>query len=134
MKSIAPQLIVNNVLNSVAFYQDVLEFNVDWIHNNSPMFAIISRGGVTLMLRQLRQEGHVRPNRMPFVESGWHHNDGKEAWDAYIWVDGVKDLYKEFTEKDIKIIKPLIKTEYGNLDFEIEDINGYVLCLGESMD
>ncbi len=131
MKSIAPQLIVNNISESVEFYTQKLGFTIEWIHEKNPMFAIISRGGVTLMLRQLNKKGLSRPNREPFIASGWHHTDGKEAWDAYIWTDDVKSLYNECLKNDISMIKPLRETEYGNIDFEIEDIDGYILCFGE---
>ncbi|WP_353777146.1 VOC family protein [Winogradskyella sp. 3972H.M.0a.05] len=134
MKHVAPQLIVNSVPESVEYYTKKLGFKVEWIHEHNPKFTIISREGVTLMLRELQEEGHVRPNKVPFVASGWHHSDGKEAWDVYIWVEDAKALYEELINKEVSVLKPLSKSEYGNLDFEIEDINGYVLCFGQILD
>ena len=31
--------------------------------------------------------------------------DGKEAWDAYIWVENADKLYDEFMKKEVSIIK-----------------------------
>ena len=119
MKNIAPQLIVNSVPISVDYYTKKLGFKVDWIHDQNPKFAIISREGVILMFRELQEKGLVRPNKIPFVSSGWHYSDGREAWDVYIWVEDAAKLYDELVEKEVSILKPLSKAEYGNLDFEI---------------
>ncbi|RNC87082.1 MAG: hypothetical protein ED556_06565 [Winogradskyella sp.] len=132
MKRIAPQWIVENVAASVEFYSQKLGFTIDFL-GKKPLFAIISRGDVSLMLRQLKQPNFSRPNRKPFVEAGWH-TDGAEAWDAYVWVDEVDALYNEFKSKNVSIVKEIQNTEYGNRDFEIEDLDGYILCFGESID
>ncbi|WP_298899578.1 VOC family protein [uncultured Psychroserpens sp.] len=133
MNSIAPQFIVKNVLESVQFYTKKLGFDINWMHKKDPKFAILEKGGVTIMFRQLKKEGFVRPNREPFIESGWH-TSAAETWDAYIWVDNADDLYQRFKDQDVSIIKPIQDTEYGNRDFEIEDPDGYILCFGKSVD
>ena len=132
MNSIAPQFIVKDVLASVEFYTDALDFKVNWMHDKNPKFAILEKDGATIMLRQLKVEGFVRPNRIPFTASGWH-TSAAEAWDAYIWVENADDLYQQFKAKKVSIIKPIQDTEYGNRDFEIEDIDGYILCFGRSI-
>ncbi|GMN09736.1 hypothetical protein MTsPCn9_17790 [Croceitalea sp. MTPC9] len=108
--------------------QKKLGFNIDWI-GEGPFFAILSRDNFSVLLRQLKQKNLSRPNRVPFIESGWH-TKGQEAWDAYIWVDNADVLFEEFSEKGVSIIKSLQNTEYGNRDFEIEDLDGYILCFG----
>ena len=128
MNNIAPQWIVSNVQQSVDFYVNQLGFSIDWI-GEGPLFAIISKNGATLMLRQLQQDGFARPNRTAFVKAGWH-SDRENAWDAYVWVDNATLLFEEYKSKEISIIKELQETEYGNLDFEIEDPDGYILCFG----
>lgn len=130
MKKIAPQWIVNNLEETIEFYINNLGFKKDWVGS---LFAIISRGDVTLMFRQLKKKNLERPNKIPFINSGWHSN-GEEAWDAYIWVDNVDELYLSLKEKNIKIIKEIQNTSYGNRDFEIEDNNGYILCFGQILD
>nr|WP_321233936.1 VOC family protein [uncultured Psychroserpens sp.] len=133
MNSIAPQLIVNNVLKSVEFYTKTLGFTINWIHEENPKFAIISKDGATIMLRQLKKKGLVRPNRIPFIESGWH-TTAAEAWDVYIWVNNIEELYTTYKSKNVSIIKALQNTAYGNRDFEIEDEDGYILCFGVPLD
>lgn len=85
------------------------------------------------MLRELKETGYSRPNRIPFIKAGWH-TKGQEAWDCYIWVQDADQLYEEFKAKHVSILKPIQDTEYGNRDFEIEDIVGYILCFGHTID
>lgn len=129
MNRIAPQWIVENLENTLSFYTEKLGFKVDW---SGTLFAIVSCGSVTIMLRQLNKEGLKRPNKIPFVESGWH-TDREEAWDAYVWADNVDDLYDSLKKRNVRIIKKIQNSEYGNRDFEIEDINGYILCFGQTI-
>ncbi|WP_346755140.1 VOC family protein [Splendidivirga corallicola] len=129
--NVAPYFIVENVSETVEFYTKKLGFKIDWI-GEGLLFAIISRGEVSLMLRQLKKKGFTRPNRLAHVEAGWH-TDGAFAWDAYIWVENADELFLEFKENSVNIIRPLENSEYGNRDFEIEDNNGYILCFGHSL-
>ncbi len=129
MNKVAPQWIVKDVSASVQFYVDELDFSVDYL-GDAPLFVIVSRGNFTLMLRQLQQDNLVRPNRIPFIKTGWHTN-AKEAWDAYVWVDDADLLFEEFKSKNVSIIKPIQNNDYGNRDFEIEDMDGYILCFGK---
>jgi hypothetical protein len=51
------------------------------------------------------------------------------VWDAYIRMAGVKELYA--TLRDAPFIKmPLTRQPYGDWEFEVVDINGYVLVFG----
>jgi len=129
MEKIAPQWIVDNLEETVSFYKDILGFETDW---KGSLFAIISKGNATIMLRQLKTQNLKRPNRIPFSESGWHSKN-QEAWDAYIWMDKVDEFYNIVKERGAKIIKAIQDTDYGNRDFEIEDNNGYVLCFGKML-
>lgn len=131
MKRVGIQWIVKNVEKSVEFYSKQLGFKIEFI-GEGPKFAILSRDNFSVMLRQLKESGHTKPNRIPFIKAGWHTN-GKEAWDAYIWVNNVDELYEEFIVKDVSIIKPIQITEYGIRDFEIEDIDGYIICFGHKI-
>ncbi|WP_343486642.1 VOC family protein [Allomuricauda sp. d1] len=132
MDRIAPQWIVDNVDKTASFYSEKLGFKIDFM-GDGPLFAIISRGNVTLMMRQLSTPSLKRPNAVPFLKSGWH-TEGVDAWDAYIWVDNVEELYGQLTKNGVEITKKLTITEYNNKDFEIMDINGYRICFGESLD
>ena len=127
MNSIAPQWIVKDLQESVLFYTETLGFTVDW---SGSLFAILNYDGARLMLRELKEKNLQRPNRIPFLKAGWH-TDGEEAWDAYVWVADVRAIYQRCTQNGVSIIQEIGEREYGNLDFEIEDPNGYILCFGQ---
>lgn len=129
MKRIVPQWIVENLDETIDFYRNNLGFKVDW---KGTLFSIIRRDGATLMLRQLNKKNLKRPNIIPFKEAGWHTNK-EEAWDAYIWVDEVDNLYQSLKKKNVQIVKEIQNTDYGNREFEIEDNNGYILCFGQEI-
>ncbi len=131
MKGIAPQWIVEDMEKTIEFYQEKLDFTLDWV-GDPPHFAMLSRAGVTLMFRALSQPQLMRPNRQPFVQAGWEPS-GKQAWDAYVWVEDVEHLYQKCVERELSIIRELETTDYGNRDFDLEDINGYILCFGQTI-
>ena len=127
---IAPCFIVDNVKDTVGFYTEKLGFEIDFL-GEAPLFAMLKKENITIMLRQLKKMNLARPNRIAHLEAGWH-TQGANAWDAYLWVEGVEELYSDFVSKGVSIIAPLGEREYGNVDFEIEDNNGYILCFGEA--
>ncbi|WP_366915432.1 VOC family protein [uncultured Psychroserpens sp.] len=55
MNSIAPQFIVKNVLESVQFYTKKLGFDINWMHKKDPKFAILEKGGATIMFQLQNQ-------------------------------------------------------------------------------
>jgi catechol 2,3-dioxygenase-like lactoylglutathione lyase family enzyme len=122
---IAPYFLVDDVVATAKFYRDKLGFHYERFWDEPPAFCMVKRGGIVIMLSQLRQPGCVRPNRI--VDP-----DG-EAWDAYIWVDDADALHQEFVKKEVKIPRTLCNQPYGNRDFDVEDCNGYRLCFGHGL-
>lgn len=129
MNRLSPQWIVSDLERSLDFYHGTLGFEIEW---QGSLFAIIKHQEVALMLRQLKKEGLARPNRLPFVLAGWH-TGGAQAWDAYIWVNEVKMLYDQFSAEGVTVLRGLEQADYGNLEFEIEDPDGYILCFGQAL-
>ncbi len=129
LKSQANCFIVDNVEETKNYYVQKLGFQVDWI-GDPPLFAILSRDGVTVMIRQLKEPNLKRPNNIPYTQAGWDAK-GVFAWDSYIWLEDVDSLYQEYLNNGVNIIRNLELTDYGNRDFEIEDNNGYILCFGQ---
>ena len=50
--------------------------------------------------------------------------------DAYFITDNQKELQAEFISKGAKIVRPLELTDYNNLEFVLEDIDGRWLAFG----
>lgn len=123
--SIAPYLIVHDVVATANYYRDKLGFGYERFWNDPPSFCMVHRSGVVIMLAELEKRGAVRPNRVVDPEGS--------AWDAYIWIDDADALHDEFRSKGVSIVRPPCDQPYHCRDFEIEDCNGYRLCFGESL-
>ena len=50
--------------------------------------------------------------------------------DAYVITESQQELQVEFEKNGVKIIQRLHKTDYHNLEFSIEDIDGRWICFG----
>lgn len=122
--SIAPYFLVDDVVATADFYRDKLGFHYDRFWGDPPMFCMVKRGGIIIMLSQLAG-GRMNPNRLAEPDRG--------AWDAYLWIDDADALHREYTSKGVNIVRGLCDQEYSMRDFEIDDPNGYRLCFGHSI-
>ena len=120
--TIAPYFVVDDVVATANFYRDKLGFTYPRFWNEPPSFCMVKREGIVIMLAQLEATGVMRPNRIVDPEGG--------AWDAYIWVDDADALHAEFKSKGVNVSREICDREYGCRDFEVDDCNGYRLCLG----
>jgi predicted enzyme related to lactoylglutathione lyase len=124
--SIAPYLVVDDVVASANYYRDKLGFGYERFWGEPASFCMVCRNGVVIMLGQVEHTGVMRPNRVVDPEG--------EAWDAYIWIDNANALYAEFKSKDVKITREVRDQPYGCRDFDVEDCNGYRLCFGQNLE
>ena len=123
--TIAPYFIVDDVVATANYYRDKLGFHYERFWGNPPIFCMVNRGGITIMLSQLGGRGAPQPNRLVDPEG--------EAWDAYIWTENADALRSEFGAKGVRIARDLCDQPYGMRDFDIEDCNGYRLCFGHDI-
>jgi uncharacterized glyoxalase superfamily protein PhnB len=120
--SVAPYFIVDDVIAAGNYYRDQLGFSYERFWGDPPAFCMAHRGGVVIMLSQ---GGTPNPNRLRDREG--------DAWDAYVWVEDAAVLHDEYATRGVKIVRGLCEQIYGNLDFEVEDLNGYRLCFGSDL-
>lgn len=124
---IAPYFIVKDVVAAANDYRDRMGFAYERFWGEPPAFCMVHRGGVVIMLSQFHPGPAVpNPNRLRD-----HHDN---AWDAYVWVEDARALHDEFAAKGVKIVRGLCEQEYGNVDFDVEDLNGYRLCFGSNLE
>ena len=120
--SSAPTFLVADVAATADWWNRNLGFTPSFFPEQPPyVYASLQRDGVEIML--LRQEGY----RKTQIERPGG------VWDAYIRIDGLRDLYEEVRQK-IPLKSDLVKRPYGDTEFEVEDPNGYVLVFGELID
>ena len=119
--SVAPVFAVADISATIRWYEEQLGFIGDPFPAHEPyVFAIMYRDKVEIMLQ--RVEGFERPDVYKSRPGG--------VWDAYFRIEGVKDLF-ESVRDEATIVQPLHKQPYGNWEFEVRDLNGYLLVFSE---
>ena len=113
VSAIVCTLQVHDFDTSISFFEK-LGFNLEWKWPDpTPIHASISSSGLSFMLEKI--DAQAKP----------------EKGDLYFRIDGVEQLHKTFTEKNLKV-SGLQKTDYGMLDFSIKSPSGHHLTFGQS--
>jgi len=108
-----------NIHKTAEFYVEKLGFHrVDYMDAKEKHICLY-RDGVEFILTQANTK-RVFPNRELY---GYGE-------DAYVITENQQDLQDEFEKNGVKIVKPLQLTDYHNLEFTIEDIDGRWICFG----
>jgi catechol 2,3-dioxygenase-like lactoylglutathione lyase family enzyme len=111
--AVSPFFIVRDLDRALAFYRDVLGFEVTFASGG--FFAIVRRGGVQFLLKSVGVD--AQPNRT-------RHADAR--WDAFVHVADPDALAAELSTQDVVPID----TDDGLRGFELVDADGYVLFFG----
>jgi catechol 2,3-dioxygenase-like lactoylglutathione lyase family enzyme len=119
---VAPFFIVSDVISSIAFYRDLLGFEVAYLGpDDDPYFAMVERDGVRLMLKAIAPDVQPIPNPS-------RHNWAR--WDAYVMTPDPHALATEFASRGVDFREPLGINSDKLLGFEVTDADGYVLYFG----
>ena len=122
LASISPCFPVADVGATVRWYEEQLGFYSDPFPQSEPyLFAILFRDGIEIMLQ--RVEDYQKPEIYDRRKGG--------VWNTYIRMEGVKELYESVRHR-VTILKPLCRQPYGCWEFEVKDLNGYVLVFSQS--
>ncbi|WP_100065421.1 VOC family protein [Miniphocaeibacter massiliensis] len=124
-KSMVPNLMVENVNETIDFYKNILSFSVvTSVPNDSGglQFAILTKDDFSLMIQEKSNFIKEYPSlTMDKV---------KPSISLYIQVDNLKILYEELKLQYL-ILVDVHTTFYGSKEFAIEDNNGYILTFTE---
>jgi catechol 2,3-dioxygenase-like lactoylglutathione lyase family enzyme len=124
--AIAPYLLVEDVERSLAFYRDRLGFRVAGSVGKPPVFAIVIRDSVEIMLKRGEPEELERQRQWQAAVL-----PGDSAWQAYITLSGIEEYFQSCLPAGVTMRRTLCQTDYGMSEFEIVDPDGHVLCFGE---
>ena len=112
-------LLVGNIEPTMEWYKR-LGFEAEYY---PPGFAILRRDGIEIFLQH--QPGYVAPDDPGRQE--------REAWNVYIVTDNVEALYDEYCRvPGVRIARPLCPQEYGMMEFDVLDLNGYRLVFAQA--
>jgi len=124
---IAPCFLVRDVVKAAEYYRDALGFSYPRFWGVPPVFCMLQRDGLIIMLDQAKDASVIRPNGKAYGD-GTHKSD---PWDAYVWVKDADALYAEVKARGALIAyEPMLKEGYGNREFGVRDLDGYLIAFG----
>lgn len=115
---IAPQFLVDDLEQAVAYYCEKLGFELEFKYEG--FYAAVKRDGFAIHLKCA-----------PKLEAEREHRKENEHLDAYVSVADIRGLYSELEGRGAKITRPLEARPWACVDFYVEDADGYVLCFSE---
>ena len=121
LQAISPSFIVSDVDQTIAFYRDMLGFEVRFQEPaQDPFFAIIGRDGAQIFIKAERGISPV-PNstRHPHLRL-----------DAFVYAADPDAVAADFAARGASFSVPPMDTHDGLRGFEIRDPDGYVLFFG----
>ena len=130
ISAISPFFIVADVPATLAFYRDMLGFEVTF-RGPTPddeFFGIVRRDGAMIMFKAL---GEFSDGKEVVVEPvPNYHRKPAFSWDAYLEVPDPHALAAEFASRGVRFSVPLKDGDDGLTGFVIEDIDGHGLFFG----
>jgi len=119
----APYFPVADLEQAAAHYERVLGFRREYVGGVPPQFAILSRDGLSIMLRLVTTPEHISPNEK---QGG--------TWDAFFWVRDARALHAELRTNGADIVYgPIVQEAYQMEEFAVRDREGYVLGFGQTL-
>jgi catechol 2,3-dioxygenase-like lactoylglutathione lyase family enzyme len=130
ISGISPFFIVADVPAALAFYRDMLGFDIVFRgpEPEDEFFGIVRRDAATIMFKAL---GVIADGKEVLVEPV--PNSGREpafSWDAYVEAPDPDALAAEFASRGVVFSAPIADSDDGLRGFVIRDLDGYGLFFG----
>ena len=123
--SINPVFAVADVGATIRWYEQELGFAGDPFPAHEPYdFGILRRDHVEIMLQRVAD--YQKPDL-------YDSRNGGGVWDAYLRITGLQQLYDRVKDH-LELKQPLRRQPYGLSEFEVKDLNGYILVFSELID
>jgi len=119
LKSIAPQLVVADVVATAEYYRDVLGFKVLGYFAEPPVYSMVARDGVEMHFGKAEAAGTSNS----IVRSG--------SFDVYIWVSDINAIFEELTASGADILEGPVKRIYESTEVVVKDCNGFILTFAD---
>ena len=128
VKDLTPLIQVFNMPRSLAFYRDVLGFEVvtDSGLGDDSSWVWIRLNGCSLMLNDQYEPG-TAPDAPPSQRTKWHQDT------AFFFGADPDDVYEHLKSKGLSP-KPPLDTSYGMRQLSLSDPDGYNLCFQRSVE
>jgi len=113
IKKMSPQLLVSDLESSIEFYTEKLGFDLDFRHED--FYAGIIKEGYSIHLKLGSPASDERQSKRD-----------NEDLDIVFSVQGIEDLYEEYSTRSVEFTQPLRAMAYGK-EFYVADPDGYIL-------
>ncbi len=126
MKNLTPNLMVEDVNQTVDFYKNVLGFNLIATVPETGQFnwAMMKQGGVEMQFQLRASLAEEIPSFKDRPIGG--------ALTLYIGVEGIEELHARLKDK-VTIVQDMHTTFYGTQEFALQDSNGFVISFAETV-
>lgn len=118
---LAPVLLAPDVAEALAYYRDVLGFDVTPYELAPEDYGYALRDGLTI---HLAQADTCRPNS----------DLVGDLFDVYMWVDDVEAVHAELQERGANILHGPTERPWGMREIRVRELNGYVLGIGQPLE
>ncbi len=126
-KSLVPNIMVESVNETIAYYSDNFGFNcvMSVPEDGEKVWAMIKKDDVTLMLQ----------NRESIVAEMPEFENTKlgGSLSFFVSVTEINELFNS-VKNNINVIKEPFDTFYNTIEFIFKDINGYIVTMSEHKD
>jgi len=124
MKNLTPNLMVEDVNQTVDFYKNVLGFDLIATVPETGQFnwAMMKQGGVEMQFQ-------LRTSLAEEIPAFKDRSIGGSLT-LYIGVEGIEELHGRLKDK-VTIVQAMHATFYGTQEFALQDINGFVISFAE---
>jgi lactoylglutathione lyase len=120
IKSLIPSLLVDSIDDTVNYYTEILGFKLE---RKNPYWAHLRWEAAHLYLTLKNSVIGFLPEMKNKTLGG--------TFTLYISVDEIDEYYNRV--KDLVCVSmPLHTTDYGTKEFQVRDINGYILDFGQT--
>ena len=113
IKKMSPQLLVSDLDSSMEFYTEKLGFDVEFRYED--FYSGIIKEGCSIHLKLGNPVREERQNKRD-----------NEDLDIVFSVQGIEDLYEEYSARSVEFTQPLRDMAYGK-EFYVVDPDGYLL-------
>lgn len=121
IKNIIPELVTNNISETIDFYTNVLKLNKIAVYpEKNPEWVKFGNESDYIMFETPNSLGEIIP------ELKNKQIDG--SFNIYFEVENIEEMYNRIKDS-VNVIVPLIEKPFKQ--FAIKDVNGYILLIGQ---